>query len=147
MSGLLLVEDNDADVLFFKRALSRTRPDMPLQVAINGVEAVKTLSEGPPPSLVVLDLKLPRMSGLEVLEWMRTQPKLAGMPAVVLTSSVLESDHRRARALGVLAFIVKPVEAAPLREVVAAMAAYAAEPGESTLAALARHSIAVQAEA
>jgi len=146
MSGLLLVEDNDADVLFFKRALSRTRPDIPLQVAINGLAAVKILSDGPLPSLVVLDLKLPRMSGLEVLEWMKTQPKLARVPVAVLTSSSQESDHRRAHAGGVLAFVVKPVEAALLREVVAAMAAYAAEPGEATLAALARHSIAVPAE-
>jgi CheY-like chemotaxis protein len=146
MSGLLLVEDNDADVLFFKRALTRVRPDVPIQVAINGLAAVKALSEGPTPSLVILDLKLPKMSGLEVLEWMKSQPRLAGVRAVMLTSSSQESDIRRAYALGILAYVVKPIEAAPLRDVVAAMAACAAEPGEASLAILARHAVAMPAE-
>lgn len=146
--GLLLVEDNDADVLFFKRALSRTRPDVPLQVATNGVEAVEAMADGAPlPSLVLLDLKLPRMSGLEVLEWMRSQPRLGHVRAVVLTSSSQDSDIRRAYALGAVSYIVKPVDSALLQEAVADMAAYWADPGEAAFARLARHAVPVSAGA
>ncbi|RPH52361.1 MAG: response regulator, partial [Planctomycetota bacterium] len=65
--GLLLVEDNEADILFFRRALSKVREGVPLDVVTNGVAAVQALSaEGSQklPSIVLLDLKLPRMSGL-----------------------------------------------------------------------------------
>jgi CheY-like chemotaxis protein len=144
--GMLLVEDNDADVLFFKRALARTRPDVPLQVAMSGVAAVEALAEGAPlPSLVLLDLKLPRMSGLEVLEWMRSQPRCGKVRTVVLTSSSQESDIRRATELGAVCYIVKPVDGALLQEAVAAIAAYWADPGEAAFARLARHSVAVSA--
>ena len=140
--GMLLVEDNDADVLFFRRALGRTRPDAPLQVATNGVAAIEALAGGAPlPSLVLLDLKLPRMSGLEILEWMRTQPRLEGVRVVVLTSSSQESDIRRAYELGASGYIVKPVDNAELQEAVAAIAAYWAEPGEPSAARLARHAL------
>jgi CheY-like chemotaxis protein len=145
--GLLLVEDNDADILFFKRALARTRPDVPLQVVTNGVAAVGALAEGRPlPSLVLLDLKLPRMSGLEILEWMKTQPHLRTVRTMVLTSSSEDSDIRRATALGVVCYVVKPVDVAQLREAVSAIAAYWAEPGEAAQALLARHAAAVSAD-
>jgi CheY-like chemotaxis protein len=98
--GLLLVENNPDDVLFFRRELARKRPGTPLQVVTNGAAAVRALSEDEPPSLVLLDLKLPRMSGLEILEWMKAQPRLKGTRTVVFTSSSGESEFRRARALG-----------------------------------------------
>ena len=143
--GLLLVEDNEADVLFFKRALGRTASAIPLQVVMNGVEAVQHLSGAGPfgdrprhplPSLLILDLKLPRMSGLEVLEWMATQPALHSLRTIVLTSSSEESDIRRATALGAVCYIVKPVESSTLQTVVAAIAAYWADPvgGQALLA-------------
>ena len=144
--GMLLVEDNDADILFFKRALARTGSDVPLRVAMSGVAAVEALSEGAPPSsLVLLDLKLPRMSGLEVLEWMRSQSRLGDVRTVVLTSSSQESDIRRAYALGATGYIVKPVDSALLQDAVAAIVAYWADPGEAAFAHLARHSVAVPA--
>jgi CheY-like chemotaxis protein len=152
--GLLLVEDNEADILFFKRALSRTKSPAPLEVVVNGVEAVQHLSGAgaygdrsvhPLPSIVLLDLKLPRMSGLEVLEWMKTHPGLREVRTVVLTSSSEESDIRRAYALGALCYVVKPVESVLLHEVVAAIAAAWADPGGSALSELARHAASVPA--
>jgi CheY-like chemotaxis protein len=145
--GLLLVENNEDDVLFFKRELTRLRPGTPLQVVTNGAAAVRTLSgDAPLPSLVLLDLKLPRTSGLEVLSWMKEQPRLKGIPTLVLTSSSEESSIRRAYALGALTCIVKPVEFARLRGVVAAIVAYWAEPGEPSLGLLNRHAAVVPSE-
>lgn len=138
--GLLLVEDNEADILFFRRALARVKPDVPIEVVTNGVSAMERLA-GPAPSLLLLDLKLPRLSGLEILEWMKTQPSLAGVRKVVLTSSAEDSDIRRAYALGAAAFVVKPVEFAMLRDVVAAILDFWADPGEAALAGLLRHAV------
>src|SRR5439155_11709251 len=116
-------------------ALARAKSAPALQVVVNGVEAVQHLSGAGPygdrrlhplPSLVILDLKLPRMSGLEVLEWMATQPSLRPVRTIVLTSSSEESDIRRAAALGAAGYVVKPVEFAILQDVVAAIVAYEA---------------------
>jgi len=145
--GLLLVEDNEADVLFFKRAVAKTTAGVPLEVVMNGVDAVQHLSGAGPyadrslhplPSLVILDLKLPRMSGLEVLGWMGTQPALRAVRTIVLTSSSEESDIRRATALGAVGYVVKPVEFAALQEVVASIVAFWKDP-DGARALLARH--------
>jgi CheY-like chemotaxis protein len=146
--GLLLVEDNEADILFFRRALAKVREGVPLDVVTNGVAAVQALSgdEGHPlPSLVLLDLKLPRMSGLEVLEWMRTQPPLSGVRVVVLTSSSEESDIRRAHALGVAAYVVKPVDFIGLRGVIEALLAFWENPSASAQAQLGRFAASIPA--
>jgi len=145
--ALLLVENNPDDILFFKRELGRVRPETPLRIVIDGAAAVKALSaDAPLPSLVLLDLKLPRKSGLEVLAWMKSQPHLKGIPTVVLTSSSEENSLRRASAMGAVCCIVKPVEMGQLRGVVAAIAAYWADPGETSLGRLVRHAAAIPAE-
>jgi CheY-like chemotaxis protein len=144
---MLLVEDDEADVLFFKRAVARTKSEVRLEVVTNGVEAVQHLSGAgafgdralhPMPSLVVLDLKLPRMSGLEVLEWMGTQPSLRPVRTIVFTSSSEECDIRRATALRAACYVVKPVETSALQDVVACFVSYWAG-AEGAQAALARH--------
>jgi CheY-like chemotaxis protein len=145
--GLLLVEDNEADILFFRRALSKVREGVPLEVVTNGVAAVQALSEGAkqPPSLVLLDLKLPRMSGLEVLEWMRNQPPLCSVRVVVLTSSSEESDIRRAHALGVSAYVVKPVDFMGLRGVIEGLLAFLEDPSGSVQTHLGRFAASIPA--
>src|SRR5207248_11378628 len=79
---LLLVEDSDVDVLFIRRAIDQTKVDLPLSVAKNGVEAMdyiagrKPFSDRklyPPAQLMLLDLRMPKRSGLEVLEWMKKE--------------------------------------------------------------------------
>lgn len=115
----LLVEDDRDAVLFFKRALAKTGIPAGFHVARSGEEAVHYLSgrgefadrgKHPLPCLMVLDLRLPKLSGLEVLEWMQRQPKIRQIPAVVLTTSTLPEDIRRATELGARAYWTKPAD-------------------------------------
>jgi CheY-like chemotaxis protein len=127
---LLLVEDDPNDVLFFERALAKCGQEVPLQVARDGLEALDYLAgqgpfqdrtKHPLPVLIVLDLKLPNKSGLEVLEWLRGQPDLREIPVVVLTSSREPGDIARAHELGVEAYEVKPVRFTELALIVASI--------------------------
>lgn len=118
-SGLLVVED-DPDALFLlKRALLKVGLRTPLQVATDGEEAVSYLSgtghfsdreRHPLPCLILLDLKLPRKSGFEVLEWMRNQPRLRRIPVIIVTTSGEERDRRRALELGAREYHIKPID-------------------------------------
>jgi len=117
---ILLVEDSAEDVLFFKRAAAKAGLRCSLEVVENGQVAIDRLSAGalPLPTHVLLDLKMPLVSGLEVLAWIRSHPEVATMPVIVLTSSQLSSDSSRANELGVDAFLVKPVSSKALLEIV-----------------------------
>jgi CheY-like chemotaxis protein len=115
---ILLVEDDSNDVLLIRRAFQKANLANPIQVAEDGEHAVLYLSgqgpytdrvRHPLPVLVLLDLKLPRKTGLEVLEWLREQPGLRRLPVVVLTSSRETSDINRAYDLGANSYLVKPV--------------------------------------
>ncbi len=123
---VMLVEDDENDVLFFKRALLARCPDVEFEVARDGEEAVRMLSDrkgAPVPDRIVLDLKLPRRSGVEVLAWIRSRPDLKGVPVTVLTSSGEPADQARIRELGVDDYLVKPVSYQELVEMVAALCA------------------------
>jgi CheY-like chemotaxis protein len=130
---LLLVEDKSNDVLLIRRALGKAGIANPLQVVGDGDQAVAYLAGDGPfadrerfplPGVVLLDLKLPRRSGLEVLEWLRGQPGLKRLPVVVLTSSAESRDINRAYDLGANSYLVKPVEFGPLLEMVKALGPY-----------------------
>jgi CheY-like chemotaxis protein len=103
-----------------------------LQVVADGDAAVAYLAGEPPyerakcplPSLVLLDLKLPRRSGLEVLEWMHQQPGLKRVPVIVLTSSSEHQDIRVAYDLGACGYLVKPSSFAKLIEVMESVRSY-----------------------
>jgi CheY-like chemotaxis protein len=112
------VEDNPDDELFARRAFAKICPELHLIVARDGEVAIDYLggrgpyqdrSRHPLPDFVLLDLKLPRKSGLEVLEWLRRESMLRELPVVVLTSSEETRDVERAKSLGILAYYVKPV--------------------------------------
>lgn len=116
--SILLVEDDSNDILLMRRAFRRAQIANPLQVVEDGDAAVAYLSgQGdyadrkhyPLPTLILLDLKLPRRSGLEVLEWLRQQSEVKRLPAVMLTSSRESSDINCAYDLGVNSYLVKPV--------------------------------------
>jgi CheY-like chemotaxis protein len=118
-SPILLVDDDPDDVALIQRAFRRAKLANPLTVACDGEEAVAYLSGAGPhadrtasplPVLILLDLKVPRRSGHEVLEWMRTQEGLRRIPVAVLTSSRARSDVDRAYDLGANAYLVKPVD-------------------------------------
>lgn len=118
---ILLVEDNPADSELVRHALGEARIPARLCVARDGEEALARLLDPSVgvPKLVLLDLKLPKISGLEVLRRLRADPRTAAVPTVVLTSSGQESDVRAAYARGANAYVVKPVDFARFLEVVA----------------------------
>ena len=112
---VLVVEDNPDDVELTLRALRRMNLTNPARVARDGVEALEILlgdgtSRPPLPRVVLLDLKLPRVGGLEVLARLRKEERTRTLPVVVLTSSREEPDVKEAYALGVNSYVVKPVE-------------------------------------
>ena len=116
--SILLVEDNYDDILLIRRAFRKAGIAPPMSIVADGDQAVAYLArEGeyadterfPVPMLVLLDLKLPRRSGLEVLAWLRQQPELRRMLVVVLTSSEENSDLVHAYDLGANSYLVKPV--------------------------------------
>ena len=115
---ILLVEDNYNDVLLIKRAFRKAKIAPSMSIVADGDEAIAYLSQTgqyadveqfPIPSLVLLDLKLPRRSGLEVLAWIRQQSELKPLLVIVLTSSQENYDLDRAYELGVNSYLVKPV--------------------------------------
>lgn len=116
---ILLVEDNYNDILLIQRAFRQAKIKQPMKQVSDGKEAIAYLSrEGkyadqktyPIPLLILLDLKLPRCSGLEVLAWIRQQPTLRRLLVVVLTSSRENSDLNQAYDLGINSYLVKPVD-------------------------------------
>ena len=122
---ILLVEDDDNDVFFMRRALQKGGFTNPMNVANNGQEAIDYLggagkfsdrSRFPLPSIVFLDLKMPFLDGFEVLTWIRSQPALQKIPVVVLTSSSEDRDRQRAAALGAEGYFVKTPGVETVRE-------------------------------
>jgi CheY-like chemotaxis protein len=115
---ILHVEDDPNDVLLIGRAFRKAEVSAHVQVVNDGEQAVQYLSGAnefsdrqkyPAPVFVLLDMKLPRKSGTEVLEWIRAQPILKRLPVVMLTASRQPIDVNRAYELGANAYLVKPV--------------------------------------
>jgi CheY-like chemotaxis protein len=130
---ILLVEDTRDDVLLIQRAFRKAGLDVRMHVVNDGEAAVEYLAgsgtfadreQHPLPVLILLDLKLPRRSGFEVLGWIREQPLLRRLPVVVLTSSDQMQDVNRAYDLGASSYLVKPVEFDALQELVKTLDLY-----------------------
>ena len=124
---VLYAEDEDNDAYLMQRAFAKAGVSNPLQVVVDGDEAIQYLSgtgefsdrtRYPLPCLLLLDLNLPRQSGLEVLEWVRSQPSLQSMPVVILTSSSQDRDIGSAYSLGANGYLVKPPSSEKLIELV-----------------------------
>jgi len=133
LQTILLVEDDTNDVMLFRRAYLKCKLANPLQVVGDGDTAEDYLSGRgkyadreayPLPALVLLDFKLPRKSGLEVLAWLRAQAGLKRLPVVALTSSRERSDVNRAYDLGINSYLVKPVAFDNLMQLVKALGLY-----------------------
>ncbi len=114
---ILLVDDSEADIALTLRALDQHRLANKVVVARDGVEALALLFPDPPvapapmlPRVILLDLKMPRLSGLEVLQRLKQDERTRAIPVVVLTSSNQEPDIAACYQLGVNSYIVKPVE-------------------------------------
>ena len=130
---VLLAEDDPNDVLLVQRAFQKIKITNPLQVTHDGEEAVAYLSgqvpyadreRHPLPVLLLMDLKMPRMSGLEVLRWLRQQPELRRLPVVLLTSSNQSPDINSAYELGANSYLVKPSGFDSLLELVKNLGVY-----------------------
>lgn len=112
MLNVLLVEDDEVDVMNVQRAFKKNHIANPLWVASNGLEALEILRGGEMPRsrrLVLLDLNMPKMNGIEFLRELRADPDLQGTPVVVLTTSDDERDRVNAYDLNVAGYILKPV--------------------------------------
>lgn len=113
-SPILLVEDNPMDVDLTLRAFKRRKITNPVVVARDGEEALAFIPRWeagePLPLVILLDLKLPRIGGLEVLRRLKEHPTFRAIPVVVLTTSGEDSDVKTAYGLGANSYIVKPVE-------------------------------------
>jgi CheY-like chemotaxis protein len=124
---ILLAEDDENDVFFMERAVEKAGISNRLIVARDGVEAVEYLKgEGayadreihPLPGIILLDLKMPRMNGFDVLTWLQSRSELSMIPVVVLSSSELGSDIIRANSLGAKEYRVKPSGTEELKRMV-----------------------------
>ncbi|MGH9311915.1 MAG: response regulator [Vicinamibacterales bacterium] len=127
MLNILLVEDDAVDVMNVRRAFEKNRIINPLHVAPNGVEALQMLRNGQVPEerrIVLLDLNMPRMNGVEFLRHLRTDPHLNLIPVVVLTTSTDEKDKVEAYNLNVAGYLVKPVTFVDFAEVMATLNKY-----------------------
>ena len=133
MKTVLLVEDTEDDVFFLKRALKEAQWQHPLRVVTDGRLAIDYLSgtgiyadreKYPLPFLVLLDLKLPYVMGLEVLEWIRARPEFETMLVVVLTSSQEDKDIRETYRLRGNSYLIKPPNRAKLLELVKSLGDY-----------------------
>jgi len=125
----LIVEDEPSDAEFLQHAFARVGGGDSIYTVGNGLEAVAYLSgEGvtdrerfPLPDVIITDLKMPHMNGLELLQWLHTHETWRRVPRIVLTSSAASSDVATAYAWGAAAYLVKPVDIHELRTMAKAM--------------------------
>ncbi len=130
--NILLVEDDEVDVMNVKRAFKKYKITNPLYIAGNGVEALSMLrsQKGQPPQvpenrrLILLDLNMPKMNGLEFLHEIRQDEELKRTPVIVLTTSDEDKDRIEAYNLNVAGYILKPVTFANFAEVMVALNKY-----------------------
>ncbi|HYH10086.1 MAG TPA: response regulator [Thermoanaerobaculia bacterium] len=125
--NVLLVEDDEVDVMNVRRAFKKGNITNPLFVAGNGVEALEMLRKGEMPKsrrLVLLDLNMPKMNGIEFLRELRADPELGPTPVVVLTTSDAERDKVEAYNLHVAGYLLKPVTFASFCETMASLNKY-----------------------
>jgi CheY-like chemotaxis protein len=121
---LILIEDDDIDVMNVRRALERAHVTNPLFVAHNGIEGLALLRSNAVPRdrrLVLLDLNMPKMNGIEFLREVRKDPALRSTPVVVLTTSDDDRDKVQAYDLNVAGYLLKPVTFVNFVDVMAAL--------------------------
>ncbi|NWF60140.1 MAG: response regulator [Fischerella sp.] len=130
--NILLVEDDEVDVMNVKRAFKKVNITNPLYVATNGLEALTTLrgNNGKPPEvpdsrrLILLDLNMPKMGGIEFLQELRSDSQLRPTPVVVMTTSNQDKDRVEAYNLNVAGYLLKPVTFANFIELMATLNKY-----------------------
>jgi len=129
LDPILVVDDDEDDLLTFQRAAARAHLANPIVCLNNGEEVVRYFSSAaaenrPAPVVIILDLKMPRMNGFEVLDWLRRQPGLRRIPVIVFTSSSQDPDIARAYEAGANSYLVKPVSFDRMIELLASIGLY-----------------------
>ena len=136
--AILLVDDNPHDVVLLRLAFRRVGIIDPIKLVKDGVEAVRYLKgEGiyadrtayPTATLMLLDLKMPKTSGFDVLRWVRAQPSLKQLSVVVMTGSTDNEDAQRAYQLGADSYLVKPTRFSDLVKITESLKRYCSVPG------------------
>jgi len=105
---ILIAEDDENDRFLLSRAFQRNAQDLLLKFAFDGREAIEHIQTGPPAKLLLLDLKMPRLDGFQVLEWLAANPAKRPARIVVLSSSIDPRDMQRTRQLGADLHLIKP---------------------------------------
>jgi CheY-like chemotaxis protein len=123
---ILLVEDDAVDVMTVKRCFKQLKIPNQLSVVANGEEAVLLLSQAEifEPCIILLDINLPKMNGLELLDYLKSSVCLKKTPVIMLTSSQEETDVARCFELGVAGYMVKPVEYEQFVEIIKLLCDY-----------------------
>ncbi len=130
---ILVAEDDPNDVMLLKRAFYKAGVNVPIRFVRDGQEVIDYLEGRPPfedpvqspvPTLLLLDLKMPRLNGFEVLEWLHRQALLHRLPVVVFSASSEPEDRRRAYSLGAGSYVVKPQDPKQFMEVVQLLKRY-----------------------
>ena len=131
MTNILLIEDDEVDVMNVKRAFKKNNITNPLYTASNGLEGLallrgngKTAEIPLERRLILLDLNMPKMNGIEFLRALRADPKLKAIPVIVLTTSNEDRDKVEAYNLNVAGYILKPVTFSNFVETVATLNQY-----------------------
>ena len=126
IKSILLVEDDIVDMMSVKRALKDINVTNPLYHVENGVEALEYLAdkEKPRPTIILLDLNMPKMGGIEFLSIMKKDETIRRIPVIVLTTSRAEYDKIQSYDLGVAGYMIKPVDYQQFMEVIRAMCMY-----------------------
>ena len=125
--NILLVEDDEVDVMTVKRAFAKNNISNPLVVAHNGLEALELLRKQDAPSsrrLILLDVNMPKMNGIEFLRELRSDPKLQQASVVMMTTSNEERDRIEAFKLNVAGYLLKPVTFQQFAEVMSTINKY-----------------------
>jgi len=125
--NIFLVDDDELDVMNVQRAFRRNNLQNPLFIAHDGVEALRLLRTGAVPAdrrIILLDLNMPRMGGIEFLREIRADPKLHSSSVIVLTTSEEDRDRVEAYNLNVAGYIVKPVTLSAFSDIMSALTRY-----------------------
>ena len=126
LKSILLVEDDIVDMMSVKRALKDINVTNPLYHVENGIEALEFLrdKEKPRPTIILLDLNMPKMGGIEFLSIMKQDEAIKRIPVIILTTSKAEYDKVQTFNLGVAGYMIKPVDYQQFMEVIRAMCMY-----------------------
>ncbi len=106
---VLLAEDDEDHVLLLQRAVRRYHREVEMEVARDGQEALELLRQSNRPGLLLLDINMPKLTGLEVLQVIKGDPSLSEIPTVMLTTSARDEDRAASLNGGALEFVTKPV--------------------------------------